>query len=681
VAALDAQSGVLADGRKKILQSNLDEYEGWGKSIHQRNQLTGYNDSGGASRFFFQVQGEGKSVEVPQQLKDYLVKLISPPERFGKAVVVDLAHLDSIGDVPDNSLPGVIALGEPTPEQSTELLRMLRPGAHLLIIPPDEVMGYVGACNVEDAGFEIRDTILWVREAGHIHYVPKAARSEREAGCEKLPARSGAEAVDREEGSAGMNSPRAGSCRTANDIHNFHPCLHPDSLVMTERGYRKISEIGVSDRVYAADGKFHRVIDVSQHPYTSSNLYKLSVAGTNLSTLASDNHPFLIWKPERSGPAITGGGAAWVEAQDIEKGDYTMTPILAEDVTVNEWAGDHDFWFIFGLYLAEGSIQRFRDGSCVPSFSLHRLETELVNRIKAYYEPKGVRVSVYPKDGNSIQVMAFDRVCSPIFDQLGKHGAATKSLDPVVWGLGLEDRRALVEGYFAGGGYEIKGRIGKLVKSVSPDMSSQMFLLTESLGGCHSTLDLHPAKPGRIKDREFKSTKPFYWITCAYRNSSLKGRRPSRPTVAEYKGSQYTLRYVKSVEQVPYTGDVWNLTVEGSSTFQTVVGMSHNTAKPIRIMERLLTDVPVTDLPVLDPFVGSGATGIACVKTGHPFIGIDNEKDYLRIADARIRHWAGKERGWLIPLEMESDVAEESEEVLQKEETLDDIFGWGTDEE
>ena len=62
-------------------------------------------------------------------------------------------------------------------------------------------------------------------------YSPKANRAEREAGCEGLPARSGAEAVDRDEGSAGTQSPRAGAGRTAKSVRNHHPCIKPVSVM------------------------------------------------------------------------------------------------------------------------------------------------------------------------------------------------------------------------------------------------------------------------------------------------------------------------------------------------------------------------------------------------------------------------------------------------------------------
>jgi site-specific DNA-methyltransferase (adenine-specific) len=62
-------------------------------------------------------------------------------------------------------------------------------------------------------------------------YVPKASRAEREAGCEGLPERTGAQAVDREEGSAGLDNPRAGAGRTAAGVKNYHPTVKPIALM------------------------------------------------------------------------------------------------------------------------------------------------------------------------------------------------------------------------------------------------------------------------------------------------------------------------------------------------------------------------------------------------------------------------------------------------------------------
>lgn len=66
--------------------------------------------------------------------------------------------------------------------------------------------------------------------ASRFFYCSKASRAEREFGCENLPTRSGAEAVDREEGSVGVQNPRAGAGRSAAKVHNHHPTLKPISL-------------------------------------------------------------------------------------------------------------------------------------------------------------------------------------------------------------------------------------------------------------------------------------------------------------------------------------------------------------------------------------------------------------------------------------------------------------------
>lgn len=64
-----------------------------------------------------------------------------------------------------------------------------------------------------------------------LRYCSKPSRTEREAGCDGLPTRSGAEAVDREEDSAGTQSPRAGAGALAKEIANFHETVKPIDLM------------------------------------------------------------------------------------------------------------------------------------------------------------------------------------------------------------------------------------------------------------------------------------------------------------------------------------------------------------------------------------------------------------------------------------------------------------------
>jgi len=62
----------------------------------------------------------------------------------------------------------------------------------------------------------------------------------------------------------------------------------------------------------------------------------------------------------------------------------------------------------------------------------------------------------------------------------------------------------------------------------------------------------------------------------------------------------------------------------------------HPTVKPVKLMQYLVRLVTPPNGTVLDPFTGSGTTGIACKKEGFSFIGIEREAEYCEIAKKRI---------------------------------------------
>ena len=62
----------------------------------------------------------------------------------------------------------------------------------------------------------------------------------------------------------------------------------------------------------------------------------------------------------------------------------------------------------------------------------------------------------------------------------------------------------------------------------------------------------------------------------------------------------------------------------------------HGAQKPVEVIEELLAVVSAASWNILDPFMGSGTTGIACIRTGRKFIGIEKEERYFNIAVQRI---------------------------------------------
>lgn len=68
----------------------------------------------------------------------------------------------------------------------------------------------------------------------------------------------------------------------------------------------------------------------------------------------------------------------------------------------------------------------------------------------------------------------------------------------------------------------------------------------------------------------------------------------------------------------------------------------HPTVKPVDLMAYLLRLVTPPGGITFDPFMGSGSTGVAAMREGFQFIGIEMDPEYLSIAEARIAHEAGK---------------------------------------
>lgn len=64
----------------------------------------------------------------------------------------------------------------------------------------------------------------------------------------------------------------------------------------------------------------------------------------------------------------------------------------------------------------------------------------------------------------------------------------------------------------------------------------------------------------------------------------------------------------------------------------------HPTQKPVEIMRRIIQRMKLPPgTTIIDPYMGVGATGIAAVQLGHPFIGIEIDEEYFSIARRRIQ--------------------------------------------
>jgi DNA modification methylase len=71
-------------------------------------------------------------------------------------------------------------------------------------------------------------------------------------------------------------------------------------------------------------------------------------------------------------------------------------------------------------------------------------------------------------------------------------------------------------------------------------------------------------------------------------------------------------------------------------THQKVKHIKHPSPKDPDMTKWIIENATNPGDTILDPFMGSGTTGVACVQTGRNFIGIEIEPKYFEIAEKRI---------------------------------------------
>ena len=83
--------------------------------------------------------------------------------------------------------------------------------------------------------------------------------------------------------------------------------------------------------------------------------------------------------------------------------------------------------------------------------------------------------------------------------------------------------------------------------------------------------------------------------------------------------------------------DWWNINqVKNISKEKT----AHPCQMPLEVMKNIIGILP-KDAVIVDPFMGSGTTGVACAELGRKFIGIEMDTDYFHIAEQRIAEAIG----------------------------------------
>lgn len=181
------------------------------------------------------------------------------------------------------------------------------------------------------------------------------------------------------------------------------------------------------------------------------------------------------------------------------------------------------------------------------------------------------------------------------------------------------------------------------IKGSETGTSFKQALYFKEIGfNLHDTMIWQKISPYQHKNRYIQSFEYMFILSKGYRKeANLIADRKNKwagtqihGTARQINGVTKSLSKIQKSKKVKEYGNrynIWNIAPE----------KNNKTGHPAVYPKKLVSDHIVSwsnenDL-ILDPFMGSGTTGVACVNLNRSFIGIEKEKEYFKIAKKRIK--------------------------------------------
>ena len=234
------------------------------------------------------------------------------------------------------------------------------------------------------------------------------------------------------------------------------PCFTADSMVLTENGYKKISDVAVGDMVLTHDNTYKKVLKTFDNGV--HDVYRLKGMGVD-EIKATANHKFYVREMHRVGHDNKRcfKEPTWKELKDLTKKDY-LGIAINQNSTIPNWQGvnfsrshknelkaymgNKDFWWLIGRYLADG-WQRTQGGIviCCGKSKKHQMDEKL-DRLFHY---------CCIEDRTSYKYHIARKELQAFVDQFGR-GAKNKKVTKDILDLPCELLESFLDGYLSADG-------------------------------------------------------------------------------------------------------------------------------------------------------------------------------------------------------------------------------------
>ena len=373
-----------------------------------------------------------------------------------------------------------------------------------------------------------------------------------------------------------------------------------------------------------------------------------------------------------------------VEASALQIGDILHSCVLPEPESCRHPASldDELIGWLIGIYLAEGS--RSEDTIMIAS---HIKETERFSRLAEIANAYHGTIAVHQISANGCTANLNGKILNAIVDTyISGNTAKHKHLSPKCWQRSNQFLRSLLDGYLSGDGhFDKKNNRWRLGFTQNLELEADFRTLCARLNlglrirpyNIKSFEKEFPVLRGEVRFERTSSinTKDnceivaigHSWATKLWaitvddeshrfalasgilscNSNPMPNFRGVRFTNAhetliwaqKKRGAKYTFNHqvMKALNEDLQMRSDWVLPVcVGKERIRSNGSKAHATQKPEALLYRVILSSTQPGDVVLDPFFGSGTTGAVAKALGRHWIGIEQDLDYIRIAEKRL---------------------------------------------
>lgn len=352
------------------------------------------------------------------------------------------------------------------------------------------------------------------------------------------------------------------------------PCFTKGHFVLTDSGYKDISEIKVGDYVLTHTKSFKKVLRVNQR---EAEIYDLNIMGyPTFRTTA--NHPFYTierskcnyrkyvethsWREFTTTPK-------WTEVEELTS-DHFCGQHIFETKGYNTFNIDKDLAYILGRYVADGHIRKTKRNGRVSSFQYQVVLSIGASKIEKFKSHITTRHYSCYEHSQSVYRCVFSS--KELLDFIEQQGfgkrAYAKNIPEFIFDLPKDVQIAFLNGYIDGDGCYVASFNEYCLSTVSPRLAFGLQRLITNIYKTNvSVIVSDNQRAHKIGEREIKSNYPLY---------TVKFKKGLRKQSVAHIQNDIIWTQVRSIRNTNKIDTVYNIEVEDDNSYTINNCIVHN---------------------------------------------------------------------------------------------------------